>query len=127
MKKILLLLFVSLVFITGCENKEEDEKNEYLAMKSDLLETKKYTSLDEMMCDIVVDIDRLDEEQVKYSVSLTNPKEDIDDIKVMVVHNCYTEDVFPTIGLFNKPTNLYVDSSEDKELNNDILLSINVD
>ena len=123
MKKILLVVLVSLVFITGCENREENEKNEYLAMKSDLLETNEYTSFDEMMCDIVVDINRLDEEQIEYSVSLTNPKEDMDDVKVMVVHNCYTEDIFPTVGLFDKPTNLYIVSSEEEEKDNDIELT----
>lgn len=117
MKKILLILLVSFTFLTGCENKEEEEKNEYLAMKSNLLETKKYTNLEEIMCDIIVDINRLDEEQVEYSVSLTNPKENMRNVKVIVVHNYYTEEIFPTIGLFDKTIDLYINSNKEEQTN----------
>lgn len=124
MKKILLILLISLSFLTGCENKEEDEKSEYLAMKSSLLENEEYTGSEKIICDIVVDVERLDEEKIEYNVSLSNPKENMKDIKAIVVHNYYTEEVFPTIGLFDKTTDLYVNSEEDNdEIENNINLS----
>lgn len=121
---------MTLFFLTGCENKEEDDKNEYLAMKSSLIETKEYADLENMMCDIIVDIIRIDEEKVEYRVSLSNPKENMNDMKVLVVHNYYTEDVFPTIGLFDNTVDLLIDDNvkniddtADRDLDNDIELT----
>ena len=110
MKKILLILFLSILLFTGCENKEEIEKNDYLDMKSQLLEHKEFVSLEELKCDIVVNIDRKDEEKVIYEVILSNPKENMNNIKAVLVHNYYTEDVFPTIGLFDSTKSLLVNS-----------------
>ncbi len=109
MKKI--LLFITILFLlTGCKNKEENEKNKYLEMKSNLLESKKFTSNDKIPCNIKIDIDRLSKEQVQYKVTFSNPKEDMNDIKAIVVHNYYTENIFPSIGLFNKKKNLKINN-----------------
>lgn len=115
MKKISLLIIISLFLITGCNNQEENEKSEYLAMKSKLLETSSYTKQENIPCDITVNIDRVDDEKVSYNVILSNPKEDMRKIKAIVVHNYYNEDIFPTIGLFNKTTNLFT-SDKEKQL-----------
>ena len=116
MKKIFLIMLFVCVFLTGCNNKEEKEKNEYLAMKSNLLETKKYTSKEELQCDILVNIDRHGQEKVVYKVTLFNPKENMNNIKAIVVHNYYTEDVFPTIGLFDEKATLKTDSEKEENL-----------
>ena len=102
MKKTLLLIVLLLFVLTGCKNEEESEKSEYLAMKSDLLAKEEFTDTSDIVCDITFSLDRLDEEKVTYSVILNNPKENMNDIKAIVVHNYYTEEVFPTIGLFDK-------------------------
>lgn len=112
MKKVFLVALLSAILLTGCDNKEETEKNEYLAMKSDLLEVKNYASSQELACDITINVDRKDEEKVSYEVILSNPKENMNNIKAIVVHNYYTEEVFPSIGLFNKVDNL---KTNDKE------------
>ena len=101
MKKVFLVLII-FVFLVGCENKEEKEKNYYLSLKSKLLETKKYTSSDDIPCDITVKVNRLDKEQVLYKIVLFNPKENMNNVEVIVVHNYYTEDLFPSVGLFNQ-------------------------
>ena len=111
MKKTLLLM----IALTGCKNEEEDEKNEYLAMKSDLLAKDKFDDASSMNCDITFSLDRLDEEKVTYSVVLDNPKENMHDIRAIVVHNYYTEEVFPTVGLFDKPVDLLVNSQDEKD------------
>ena len=115
MKKILLLIVLLLFVLTGCKNEEESEKSEYLAMKSDLLAKEEFTDTSDIVCDITFSLDRLDEEKVTYSVILNNPKENMNDIKAIVVHNYYTEEVFPTIGLFDKSTDLLVNGQNDKD------------
>ena len=115
MKKTLLLIVLLLFMLTGCKNEEESEKSEYLAMKSDLLAKEEFTDTSDIVCDITFSLDRLDEEKVTYSVILNNPKENMNDIKAIVVHNYYTEEVFPTIGLFDKSTDLLVNGQNDKD------------
>lgn len=112
MKKIFLSMIVILLFLTGCNNKEEIEKSEYLQMKSDLLEHKEFIDGKNLDCDITVKVDRLTDEKVVYNVILSNAKEDMKNIKMIVVHNYYTEDVFPTIGLFNKTSELFKDKPD---------------
>lgn len=112
MRKVCLLLLVGFLFITGCENKEEEEKNQYIAMKSDLLENTDYTVGEDLPLDIIVSLDRLNEEEVIYKVSFENPKENLNHMKAMVVHNYYNEDTFPSIGLFDESKNLLLNQEE---------------
>lgn len=111
MKKIFLIMTFMLI-ITGCNNKEEKDKNEYLNMKSKLLEHTKFLLEDDLNLDIVVNVDRETEEKINYEVVLSNPKENMKDIKAIVVHNYYTENKFITIGIFDKTKDLLKDSNE---------------
>lgn len=115
MKKELLLLIISVFLISGCENKEEAMKNEYIAMKTETLNDKNYTK-DELPVDIVTTINRVTEEEVEYKTTIANPKENMHNVKVLLVHNYYNEDRFPSIGLFDKPEELLTDSAEEVEL-----------
>ena len=83
MKKRILLVLLLLIS-TGCSTKEETEKNEYIAIKSNLLEEKINIPHDELPLDITVNIDRMTEEEVDYRVVFSNPKENMYDIKAMV-------------------------------------------
>ena len=67
MKKFLLIALI--IILTGCTNNEENIKNEYIAMKSSLIE-EKITSkdVDALPIDIVSNIDRINEEEVNYKV-----------------------------------------------------------
>lgn len=112
MKKRLVLLIVFLLLVTGCGNKDEESKNEYLTIKSDLLESTKFEKSDNVNCDITVSIDRINDEEVSYRVIIDNPKENMNNIKAMVVHNYYTEDIFPSIGLFDDDESLIVGNEE---------------
>lgn len=116
MRRTLLLLVLLLIILSGCKNKEEDEKSEYLAMKSELLENEEFTNSEDINCDITFTLDRVDDEKIFYSVVLKNPKENMNDIKAIVVHNYYTEEIFPTVGLFDKKVSLIVDSPNESEL-----------
>ena len=127
MKKVFLVMLLCMLLLTGCKNKEEDEKNEYLAMKSSLLESKKYTSSDDLVCDITVMVDRLGEEEVSYKVVMSDAKENMNNVKVLVVHNYYTEEVFPTIGLFDETKNLAVNEKVELRLEGTIETTNDID
>ena len=115
MKKIYILLLFSLVFISGCENKEEAIKNEYIAMKNETFDEKNYTE-EELPVDIITTVERIDEEAVNYKTTITNPKENMHNVKILLVHNYYNEDIFPSIGVFDEPQELLVDNDEETKL-----------
>ena len=121
MKKIYLLLIVMILLFTGCDNKEEEVKSEYLSMKSDLLKVKDFSSDHELNCDISVNIDRVNEEKVSYKMIINNVKENMHNVKAILIHNYYTEDVFPSVGLFDDTVDL------NKNSNDDIILKGNIE
>ena len=97
MRKKILLILLLLILVTGCKNKEETDKSDYLAMKSNLLGQSKFIKSNDLPCDITVKLDRINEEKITYKVILDNPKENMHSVKVIVVHNFYTEEMFPSI------------------------------
>lgn len=115
MRKISILLLLSLIFITGCETKEEATKKEYIAMKNATFDDENYKK-EKLPFDIVTTIERVDEEEINYQTTINNPKENMHNIKVLVVHNYYSEDIFPTIGVFDEPKELLVNNNDDKEI-----------
>lgn len=115
MKKIYILLLINLVMICGCENKEEATKNEYITMKNNTLNEENYTSK-ELPVEIITTIERINEEDISYKTTITNPKENMHDIKVLLVHNYHNDDVFPSVGVFNESKELLVDNEEKTEI-----------
>lgn len=115
MKKKYILLLLSLFLISGCENKEEATKNEYIAMKNEVLNEKNYKE-EALPVDIITTIERINEEKISYKITITNPQENMYNVKVLLVHNYYNEDVFPSIGVFNEQQELLVNDDEKSEL-----------
>ena len=126
MKKVIIVILI-FILITGCKNKEENEKNNYLTMKSNLLERKKYTNLNDLPCDITIDIKRKNKEEISYKVTLDNPKEDMNNIKLITVHNYYTEDAFPSIGFLNEKKDLKTNTNKDITLKGKIETTEDID
>ena len=126
MKKVLIVIFL-LFILTGCENKEEKEKSEYLTMKSELLANSKFTELVDLDCNVIVNIDRVSDEKYSYEMIISNPKVNMRNIKAILVHNYYTEDVFPTVGLFNDSKELLVNSEDNIILKGDIETDKDID
>ena len=79
MKKNYILLLLCLFFISGCENKEEIEKNEYIAMKGETFNEKNYKQ-NSLSVDITTNIDIITEEEISYKTTITNPKENMHDV-----------------------------------------------
>ena len=127
MKKVSIIFFLMILILTGCENKEEETKNEYISMKSNLLEEEKYTDISNLPIDITVKIDRIDEERVKYKVILNKPKENMKNIKALVVHNYYNEELYSSVGFFDDSRNLLAQDEESSiELSNTIKTTKNL-
>ena len=112
MKKKLIIASLCIFFLVGCDNKEEVIKNEYISMKSNLLEEEKYTKSEDLPLDIIIDIKREDE-IIKYSVKLKNPKENMKDMRVMVAHNYFSENLFPSVGIFDDKKELLTNNKDE--------------
>ena len=114
-KKFIFCSIIVFIFIlVGCTNNKEKqaikvnetEKETYLNYVKKL---KKVTESSEDLPFTVETIyDKLDNE-IRYQVIIDNPKEDITNISALVVHNKQTDDVFPSIGIFDKKVNLIKD------------------
>jgi len=100
--------------ITGCnkETTDQEDKSDYLAWKSNLVEKENFSETEELNCDITVSVDRIDEEMISYTTVVSNPKEDMKSVKMMVVHNYFTEDIFPSIGIFDDTATLIAGGEE---------------
>lgn len=115
MKKMYILILISLLILTGCENEEETIKNKYIAMKNQTFDENNYQN-EELPLEIITTIERIDEEAINYNVVIKEPRENMHDVKAMVVHNYYNEDVFPSIGVFDEPKDLLINNDETSEL-----------
>ncbi len=114
LKKLITILLI-FILMTGCkqETMDQEEKNEYLAYKSDLVDRTEFSENDDLPCDITISIDRVNDESVSYTTVISNPKENMNNIKMMIVHNYFTEEVFPTIGVFDKSRSLTVSDTSN--------------
>ncbi len=108
MKKVLLILLMSVVLLTGCtDQKLVKEKEKYVSYIQDLKKVNKSTK--GLPFDIETRYDKLTNNEVRYQVILDNVKENIYDIEAIVIHNKQTNDVFPSIGIFDEKQNLLKD------------------
>lgn len=104
MKKVILLL-ISILVLTGCTSNDlSKEKEIYLKYIKDLRTINKSTK--DIPFDIEVKYDKLTNDEVRYQVIIDNVKENIYDIEAITIHNKETDDVFPSIGIFDEKQNL---------------------
>lgn len=119
MKKLVVLIFI--IFLVGCSNikieqNEEinKEKEDYLAIKNELNSVKEYVNDDDLPCDVTISIDRINKEEISYRAIIDNPKIDMYNVKALLIHDYFTEDIFPSIGIFDKTENLLIGNEEVK-------------
>ncbi len=115
MKKILMGITIVLL-LCGCDNEIEDEKNKYLAYKSNLKEQESFTKDEDLPCDITISIDRVNEEEISYRAIIDNVKEDMYNVRALLIHDSFTEDIFPSVGIFEEKEDLIKDNEEVKGL-----------
>ena len=121
MKKLLLIIPLFLLLI-GCTNKVEDDKFAYLEYKNNLENQDEFTSYDSLDFNSFFNIDR-DGDNVKYSLTINNPKKNMHNIKALLIHNYDTIDVYPSIGIFDKEKELISGSNDSIVLEGTIISS----
>lgn len=107
MKKTIVLLICFIFFITGCTSKEvSKEKKIYTNYISELKKVNKST--ENIPFNIEINLNELTDELYMYQFIMDNVKEDIYDVEAIVIHNKKTEDIFPSIGIFDEKEKLLV-------------------
>lgn len=101
MKKIIIILVV--FSLTGCMKKDVSQKT-YQSWYQELQEVRK--SDEEFPFTISANIEELVNGEYMYHVIIDEIKEPVENIRAMVIHDMETEDVFPSIGLFDDPVSL---------------------
>lgn len=117
-----LFVIVCFILLSGCSTKEEDEKYAYLEYKNELETQKTYDDGDSLDFDTYFNIVRNkdDKEVVDYSIVIDKPKVDMYNVKALLIHDYMNEDAFPSVGIFDSPINLMVDSDEKIKLSGNI-------
>ena len=121
-KKIFIVFLLSLLLITGCgeETKKEDNNKEEKILKQEttkeekekekyLSYVKKLKKVKESSEDLPFTVEVLYEkieDEVRYQVVIDNPTEEIKDVSALAIHNMQTDDVFPSVGIFDDKVNL---------------------
>ena len=123
MKKNLFIFFIviiSIFIMPGCtsEKKETKAKETKKVTKINKVETKKdeyikyvqqlrkiTESSEDLPFTIDIEYDKLDDE-VRYQVIIDNPVSDITDIKALAIHDKQTDNIFPSVGIFDDKVSL---------------------
>lgn len=116
MKKILIIFITLILFLTGCNNDTniDKEKEDYLTIKQELLSSNNFTNKDDLPFDLNVYVNRVNDEELSYRAIIDNEKENMYDVRAILIHNYYTDDIFPSIGIFDDGVDLLVDNDDVK-------------
>ena len=111
MKRVLkiIILVITSSFLLGCNsNKVEELSKEKEIYQNYVKKTQniKKTSSEEFPFDINVKYDKITKDEVRYQIVIDNPKKEIKNISAVAVHDKQTDDVFPSIGIFEKKQKL---------------------
>lgn len=114
-----ILLIASLfLFLTGCKNTINNE--EYFNFLANFKNVKQSTT---MPFDINVELEELTENEYRYVISIDNAKKELKNIMVLATHDYETNDIFPSIGIFDEKVNLIPNKiDESKNIVKGILL-----
>lgn len=107
MKRILIVFLVLILFLTGCTTNDiSKEKDTYLTYIKELRKINKSTK--DIPFNIEVRFDKITDDEIRYQVVIDEVKEDITDVEAIAIHDKQTDDVFPSIGIFDKKQKLEV-------------------
>lgn len=116
MKKFLIISITLIFCLTGCNKttKIDQEKDDYLAIKQDLLNNNNFIQEEELPFDLNIYVNRVNDEEISYRAIIDNEKENMHNVKAILVHNYFTDDIFPSIGIFDDDVDLLTNSDEVK-------------
>ena len=122
MKKALLVIII-IFMVTACSNnvieieiddKVEDNKLTYLNIKNNLDSQRVFNNIEDIPCNINISIDKVKDEEISYRIILDNPKLNMNNIQALLIHNKFSENIFPSIGLFDDKASLIVGNEDVK-------------
>lgn len=100
-----MLSIIILVFLLcACSKNVTPEELTYNNYVNELKQEDKST--DSLPFDIEVYVDKIIETEVMYRIIIDNPKVSLRNIEALVIHDRYTEDVYPSSGIFESKLNL---------------------
>jgi PBP1b-binding outer membrane lipoprotein LpoB len=111
MKKILILL-VALI-LTGCSS---DKENDYYFLIDQLKDAQ--VSAGNFPFDIEISLDKITDDEIMYNAIIDNPIEPMKNIRALIIHDKITNNMFPSIGVFDKRVNLIPNVVD--EVNNNV-------
>lgn len=115
MKKLVVLIPL-LLLLVGCTNNVEQNRIAYLEYKNELEQQETFVMEDEMHFNIYFNIERKNEEVVNYSVIINEPTIDMYNVKALLIHDYYQDEVFPSVGIFDNKIDLKKDNENNIKL-----------
>ena len=88
--------------------------NYYEKIKQELLNSNNFTNKDDLPFDLNIYVNRINDEEISYRAIIDNEKENMHDVKAILIHNYFTNDIFPSIGIFDDGVDLLTNSEEVK-------------
>ncbi|MCI6002628.1 MAG: hypothetical protein MRZ37_05790 [Tenericutes bacterium] len=114
MKKILVIIFTCML-LCGCENKEA-YKEQYINYKKQLFSSNMFTNDENLPLKININLKK-EKSFINYNIIISDATEDLNEMQVLVVHNQITNEVYPSLGIFNEKGNLKPNDNSKLELN----------
>lgn len=119
MKKLLVIVPL-LMLMVGCTNSSEENKIAYLEYKSELEEKDTFNEEESLDFNVYFNIERINEEIVDYSLVIDKPKINMHNVKALLIYNFVNEEAYPSVGIFDKPVELLIDTEDRIVLNGNI-------
>ena len=114
MKKILVIIFTCMLLCV-CENKEA-YKEQYINYKKQLFSSNMFTNDESLPLKININLKK-EKSFINYNIIISDATEDLNEMQVLVVHNQITNEVYPSLGIFNEKGNLKPNDNSKLELN----------
>lgn len=109
MKKFFVIV-LCLFLLTACNKEETKEKiiyNNYIKTLNNNFKT-----TNNIPFDIEIYLDKISNTEVMYRAIIDNPKTSIKNIEVLIIHNKYTKDIYPSSGIFDEKYSLIPNTIE---------------
>ncbi len=115
MKKIGIVLILIMI-ICGCTNRLDENQLIYNSYVEELKELKSTNTAKDIV-DIDIKLEKSSNDEITYRVTIDNPKEKMKQVEAFVYHDQKTEDIYPSIGIFDEKVNLIPNLKEKDEKN----------
>lgn len=105
MKKIGVIIIVTIIILCGCTGKISEDSMIYKGYVEELKELDNVTT-SEGIVDINIELEKNAVDEITYRITIDDPKIKMRQIEAIAYHNFKTEAVFPSIGVYDEKLNL---------------------